>query len=74
MWEMAKSSIVLFFRGKLFAHPGQMIRQLLIGIVITAIVLVGLVKLGTPLLTAAIIAGLVGGAFQPLLFKNLKYV
>ena len=74
MWEMAKSSISLFFHGRVFANPGQVFRQLLIGIVITAIILVGLVKLGAPLVTAAIIAGLVGGVLQPWLFKNLKYV
>ena len=74
MWEMAKSSISLFFKGRLFANPGMVFRQLLIGIVITAIILVVLVKLGTPTVTAAIIAGLVGGVLQPWLFKDLKYV
>ena len=74
MWEMAKSSITLFLKGRLFANPVMVFRQLLIGIIATAIIFVGLVLLGTPTVTAAIIAGVVGGAFQPWLFKDLKYV
>ena len=74
MWEMAKSSITLFLKGRLFANPVMVFRQLLIGIIATAIIFVGLVLLGTPTVTAAIIAGVVGGAFQPWLLKDLKYV
>ena len=73
MWEMAQSSIRLFFRGKLFADPAMVFRQLAIGVVVTAILLVGLVKLGAPLWVAALAAGLVGGVLQPYLFKDLRY-
>jgi hypothetical protein len=41
MWEMTQNSIALFFRGKLFADPGKVARQLLIGIVVTAVLLIG---------------------------------
>jgi hypothetical protein len=73
MWEMAQSSITLFFRGKLFAEPPMVYRQLAFGILITAIILVVLAKLGTPFWLAALVAGLVGGAMQPYLFKDLRY-
>jgi Kef-type K+ transport system membrane component KefB len=73
MWAMAQSSMVLFFRGKLFADPGKVLMQLAIGVVVTAIVMIALAKLGAPVWLAALVAGLVGGALQPYLFKDLRY-
>ena len=73
MWDMAQNSMSLFFRGKLFAEPGQVARQLAIGIVVTAVVLIALAKVGAPLWIAALVAGLIGGALQPYLFKDLRY-
>jgi hypothetical protein len=74
MWEMAKNSIALFFRGKLFADPRMVTRQLAIGIVVTAILFVGLAKAGAPLWLAALVAALLGGGLQPYLFKDLRYL
>jgi hypothetical protein len=74
MWQMTQNSIALFFRGKLFADPGKVIRQLLIGIVVTAVLLIVLAKIGAPLWLAALIAALLGGGLQPYLFKDLKYL
>lgn len=73
MWEMAQSSIRLFFRGKLFAEPFVVYRQLAIGVLTTAIVLIALAKAGAPFWLAALLAGFVGGALQPYLFKDLRY-
>ena len=74
MFDMVKTSIVLFLQGRLFANRNHVIRQSLIGIVVTAAILIAAVKLTTlPLWGSAVIAGLLGGALQPLLFKNLKY-
>ena len=73
MFEMAKNSMGLFFRGKLFADPSKVYRQLAIGIVVTAILLLVVAKAGAPLWSAALIAGLIGGVLQPYLFKNLRY-
>ena len=73
MWEMAQSSINLFARGKLFADPGMVYRQLAIGILTTALVLIVLAKAGAPFWLAALLAGLIGGAAQPYLFKDLRY-
>lgn len=73
MLEMAKSSIVLFLRGRLFADPARVCRQTVIGALATAAILFGLARLGVPMIAAAAIAGLIGGAVQPYLFKDLRY-
>ncbi len=73
MFDMVMNSIVLFWRGKLFQNLGDVIRQALIGIVITAVLVVVLAKVGLSLWLAIVIGSLVGGAIQPYLFKDLKY-
>ena len=73
MWEMAKSSIVLFLQGKLFAEPAKVYRQTAIGAAFTAALLVVLAVAGLPVAGAAAVAGIVGGALQPYLFKDLRY-
>lgn len=73
MFEMARSSMTLFFQGRLFAEPGKVYRQTAIGAVATAVILVVIGKLGLPLAVAAAAAGFVGGALQPYLFKDLRY-
>jgi hypothetical protein len=73
MWEMAITSIGLFFRGKLFANPAQVYRQIAIGVLVTAAVLFALAVAGLPVWLAALVAGLGGGMLQPYLFKDLRY-
>jgi hypothetical protein len=73
MWEMALTSIGLFLRGKLFANPAQVYRQIAIGVLVTAVLLFGITAIGTPVWLAALIAGLLGGMLQPYLFKDLRY-
>ena len=73
MLDMARTSITLFFQGKLFADPAKVYRQMAIAALVTLIVLIGAAKLGAPLWAAALVAGLVGGALQPYLFKDLRY-
>ena len=73
MWSMATSSMNLFFRGKLFADPAKAYLQLALGIVATVILMVAAWGLGAPLWAAALFAGLLGGALQPYLFKDLRY-
>ncbi len=73
MFEMAKNSITLFIQGKLFKDIGAVMRQAIIGIVITAIVVVLMSVAGLPLWAAATLGGFVGGMAQPILFKDLKY-
>jgi hypothetical protein len=62
MWSMAQSSMILFFRGKLFADPAMALRQNAFGVIATAVVLIAAVEIGAPLWIAALVAGLIGGA------------
>jgi hypothetical protein len=73
MWSMAMNSMTLFFQGKLFAEPGKVYRLLAIGAGVTAVVMIVLTLIGAPLWGGALVAGLVGGALQPYLFKDLRY-
>jgi len=73
MFEMVMNSITLFVQGRLFKDIGAVIRQALIGITVTAVLMVGLSFAPIPLWAAAAIAGLIGGMLQPYLFKDLKY-
>jgi hypothetical protein len=73
MLDMAKNSIQLFFQGRLFQDRGQVMRQVALGAGGTAVMAMVLLALGLPIWLAAIVAGALGGAIQPYLFKNLKY-
>jgi Na+-transporting NADH:ubiquinone oxidoreductase subunit NqrB len=70
---MAVTSIGLFLRGKLFANPAKVFRQIAIGVLVTAAVLALLAVVGVPLWLAALVAGFGGGMLQPYLFKDLRY-
>ena len=72
MYEMVKSSVILFFQGKLFQNPNEVYRQLGIGIGVTLVVFLVVAKLAC-LPLAGIVAGAMGGALQPYLFKDLKF-
>ena len=75
MWdmEMAANTLTMFFKGKLFKDMKQFMRQSAIGIMVTALLVIVLALVGLAPLLAAGIAGLLGGALQPYLFKDLKY-
>lgn len=74
MLDMAKSSIILFFQGKLFQNPTEVRRQLAIGVAVTFVIFIVAAKLlGLGLPLSGLIAGLIGGAVQPYLFRNLKF-
>ena len=73
MWEMALTSIRLFLAGKLFQHPWSVFRLSALGAAVAAALTIGLGLLGVHVALAAGVAGLVGGALQPWLFKDLKY-
>ena len=73
MWDMFTNSLRLFLKGKLFREPRMVLRQWLIGLAVTTLVVVVLAKVGAPLWLAVLVASLGGGALQPFLFKDLKY-
>lgn len=72
MLGMALNSAKLFFQGKLFQDNAKVIRQLLMGMLPGAVVLVALAQVA-PLWVAAGAGGFLSGFLQPILFKNLKY-
>lgn len=72
MLDMVKTSIILFFQGKLFKNPNEVYRQLAIGVGVALVIFLALAKFtGMPI--AAMVAGFIGGALQPYLFKDLKF-
>jgi len=73
MWAVAKSSIALMCQGRLFADPKKVGRQWAVGNVVTATILFVGAKAGAPIWIAGLTAGLIGGALQPYLFKDLRY-
>ena len=73
MFDMFKNSIVLFWKGKLFQDLGSVIRQVVIGVAITAVLCIVLAKVGLPLWAAIAVSALIGGMIQPRLFRDLKY-
>lgn len=73
MLTLARQSLGLMARGKLFADPYMAYRQLALGALITALLLVALAYSALPLWGAALAAGFIGGALQPYLFRNLRY-
>jgi hypothetical protein len=73
MWQIFWHSAQLFLKGKLFRDMNQVIRHGMIGVLLGATVLIVLAKFFLPLWLAAIVAGIVCGAAQPYLFKDLKY-
>lgn len=81
MWSMARHSIGLFFRGRLFRDTGKALRQMVLGTLITTILLIAAAaglslqgEVSEPVLIASGLAGFIGGLLQPVLFKDLKYM
>ena len=73
MWTMAKGAVFLFFKGRLFAEPGKAYLLLAFGVLLTAAVFLALVTAGLSLWVSAAVAGFIGGAAQPVLFKDIRY-
>jgi hypothetical protein len=71
--DMFVNAVTLFLKGKLFRDLKLVIRQQLIGVAVTLILVVLSRKLGLPLWAAVVLASFVGGVLQPYLFKDLKY-
>jgi hypothetical protein len=63
----------LFRQDRLLADKAQFYRQLGIGAGVTAVSFLVVIAIAHNSVLAAVIAGLAGGALQPLLFRNLRY-
>lgn len=72
MLDMFLNSVKLFFVGKLFRDNRAVLLQWLKGFGVTLVLLLVLGVLVSPLV-GVVVASLVGGFMQPLLFKDLKY-
>jgi hypothetical protein len=72
MLDMFKNSVILFCRGKLFRENKMVLMQWLKGFAITLAILLAVGFMVNPLV-GIIVASIVGGALQPILFKDLKY-
>ena len=72
MLDMFMNSVKLFFAGKLFRESRAVMMQWLKGFALTLVAMLTLGFLVSPL-AGVVVASLVGGFIQPLLFKDLKY-
>lgn len=72
MLDMVFDSVKLFLTGRLFQDYTKVIQLFLIGMICGAVVIVAVGYFVSPL-AGAIAGGIVSGALQPVLFKNLKY-
>ena len=72
MLDMFQNSVKLFFAGKLFRDGRAVLMQWLKGFGLCLALLLVLGLLVSPLV-GVVVASLVGGFMQPLLFKDLKY-
>ncbi len=73
MWEAFLNALTLFMKGKLFRDFNQVVKQTLIGNAVAVVLLIVLAKVGLPLYVAVPLVGIIAGALQPWLFKDLKY-
>lgn len=74
MFGLFKNSIFLFCKGRLFKNINYFLQQACIGILIAAMIVIVMVKMGLALWIAVVTASLVSGVIQPYLFKDLKYM
>jgi hypothetical protein len=71
--DLFLQSALLFLRGKLFRSPLHVAQRAAVGVVVTALSCVLLVKWMGTLWPPVLVSALLGGALQPWLFKDLKY-
>ena len=72
MFDMFMNSVKLFFAGKLFRDGRDVLLQWLKGFGICLALLLVLGWFVSPLV-GVVVASVVGGLIQPLLFRDLKY-
>jgi hypothetical protein len=72
MLDMFLNSVKLFFAGRLFRDNRAVLRQWLKGFVLCLGLLLVVGWIVSPL-AGVLATGVIGGALQPLLFKDLKW-
>ncbi len=74
MFDMTRDTFKLVIENKLFADPLMAYRQVALGAIGTAALLIVLgVGLAAPLWISAILAGFAGGYAMPYLFRDVKF-
>jgi hypothetical protein len=73
MLDMTLDTLHLFIHNKLFTDQAGAIRQIAIGAVGTAVLLIALTFISVPFWLAATIAGFAGGYAMPYLFRDIKF-
>lgn len=71
--ELISDTIELLLQGRLFRDFGFVIRQGLIGVVIAAVLLWVMVKVGVSVTIAVLATAVLAGLIQPYLFKDIKF-
>jgi hypothetical protein len=72
MLDVFRNSARLFFAGKLFRDGGAVLVQWAKGFALCLVLLLAVGWFVSPI-AGVVVASLVGGFVQPLLFKDLKY-
>lgn len=72
MFQMFLNSAKLFFAGRLFRDGRAVFVQWLKGFALCLVLLLAVGSAVSPL-AGVIVTGLIGGAMQPVLFKDLKW-
>lgn len=72
MLDMFLNAVKLFFAGRLFRDKRDVMRQWLKGFALSLVLVLVVGWLVSPL-AGVVVAAVVGGFAQPVLFKDLKY-
>ena len=72
MLEVGWFSTKLLLKGKLLRNPGYFYRQLVIGVILGLLLLVGMGETGVNPLFAIIVSSLALGMAMPFLLKDVK--
>jgi hypothetical protein len=73
VFKLIRNALSLFTDGRMFRDYRYLSTRLGMGAGGTAMLMVVLVLLGTPVILAALIAGFLGGMAMPYLFGDVKY-
>ena len=73
MFDSMGDALTLLCRGQLVRNFGTVVILPMTGNLIAAIIMMAMFKAGLSLLIAVPVASLLAGAFQPLLFKDIKF-
>ena len=71
--QLFSDTIELLLKGRLFRDAGFVLRQGVIGVIIAAVLLWVMVKVGMSVTIAVLATAVLSGLIQPYLFKDIKF-